>query len=100
MLNWLVAASKLHKHRETCCTAEWPFYSFLILCLYSSGLGFHVENRKNRNIYQNCFTLFRMYVFYFVYIRLKQTDNFKTECAMTVFFHFPNVTPMNFTIEV
>ena len=25
MLNWLVAASKLHKHRETCCTAEWPF---------------------------------------------------------------------------
>ena len=33
MLNWLVAASKLHKHRETCCTAEWPFFSFLILCL-------------------------------------------------------------------
>ena len=33
MLHWLVAASKLHKHRETCCTAEWPFYSFLILCL-------------------------------------------------------------------
>ena len=33
MLNWLVAASKLHKHRETCCTAEWPFYSFLILWL-------------------------------------------------------------------
>ena len=32
MLNWLVAASKLHKHRVTCCTAEWPFYSFLILC--------------------------------------------------------------------
>ena len=32
MLNWLVAASKLHKHRETSCTAEWPFYSFLILC--------------------------------------------------------------------
>ena len=32
MLNWLVAASKLHKHRETCCTAEWFFYSFLILC--------------------------------------------------------------------
>ena len=31
MLNWLVAASKLHKHRETCCTAEWLFYSFLIL---------------------------------------------------------------------
>ena len=33
MLNWLVAASKLHKHSETCCTAERPFYSFLILCL-------------------------------------------------------------------
>ena len=29
MLNWLVAASKLHKHRVTCCTAEWPFYVFL-----------------------------------------------------------------------
>ena len=36
MLNWLVAASKLHKHRVTCCTAEWPFYSFLILCLHST----------------------------------------------------------------
>ena len=46
------------------------------------------------------FTLFRMYVFYSVYIRLKQTDNFKTECTMTVFCHFPNVTPMNFNIEV
>ena len=32
MLTWLVAASKLHKHRVTCCTAEWLFYSFLILC--------------------------------------------------------------------
>ena len=32
MLNWLVAASKLHKHRQTCDTAEWLFYSFLILC--------------------------------------------------------------------
>ena len=41
-----------------------------------------------------------MYVFYFVYIRLKQTDNFKTECTMTVFVHFPNVTPMNVNIEV
>ena len=29
MLNWLVAASKLHKHRVTCCTAEWLFYVFL-----------------------------------------------------------------------
>ena len=35
MLNWLVAASKLHKHRVTCCTAEWPFYVFLfyVLCV-------------------------------------------------------------------
>ena len=31
MLNWLVAASKLHKHRVTCSTAERPFYSFLII---------------------------------------------------------------------
>ena len=29
MLNWLVAASKLHKHRVTCCAAEWLFYVFL-----------------------------------------------------------------------
>ena len=33
MLNWLVAASKLHKHRETCCTAEWPFYHFLFYAI-------------------------------------------------------------------
>ena len=38
MLNWLVAASKLHKHRETCCTAEWPFYSFLIVWYYVNSL--------------------------------------------------------------
>ena len=41
MLNWLVAASKLHKHRETCCTAEWPFYSFLILCLDDANDALH-----------------------------------------------------------
>ena len=38
MLNWLVAASKLHKDRETCCTAEWPFYVFLF---YGTGLSDH-----------------------------------------------------------
>ena len=32
MLNWLLAAIKLHKHRGTCCTAEWPYCSFAILC--------------------------------------------------------------------
>ena len=31
-LNWLVAASKLHKHRGTCYTAEWPYCPFAILC--------------------------------------------------------------------
>ena len=30
-LNWLVAVSKLHKHRGTCCTAEWPYCPFAIL---------------------------------------------------------------------
>ena len=30
-LNWLVAASKLQKHRGTCCTAEWPYCPFAIL---------------------------------------------------------------------
>ena len=43
MLNWLVAASKLHKHRETCCTAEWPFYSFLILCQFHLFLSVELE---------------------------------------------------------
>ena len=43
MLNWLVAASKLHKHRETCCTAEWPFYSFLILCLKQNKTDFTIK---------------------------------------------------------
>ena len=37
MLNWLVAASKLHKHRVTCCTAEWPFYVFLFYGLDELG---------------------------------------------------------------
>ena len=32
MLNWLFAASKLHKHRGTCCTAEWPYCPVTILC--------------------------------------------------------------------
>ena len=30
-LNWLVATSKLHKHRKTCFTAEWPYCAFAIL---------------------------------------------------------------------
>ena len=73
MLNWLVAASKLHKHRETCCTAEWPFYkfySFLILCFptfapscckFTTGCHalhcFHVRKAVATNlvsIVQNC----------------------------------------------
>ena len=32
VLNWLVAASKLHRHWETCCTAGWPYCAFAILC--------------------------------------------------------------------
>ena len=32
-LNWLVAASKLHKHWGTCYTAEWPYCPFAILWL-------------------------------------------------------------------
>ena len=30
-LNWLVATSKLHKHRGTCYTAEWPYCPFATL---------------------------------------------------------------------
>ena len=33
MLNWLFAASKLHKHRGTCCTAEWPYCPVAIYTL-------------------------------------------------------------------
>ena len=29
----IILASKLHKNRGTCCTAELPFYLFPILCL-------------------------------------------------------------------
>ena len=29
--NWLVAASKLHNHWGTGCTAEWPYCPFVIL---------------------------------------------------------------------
>ena len=49
MPNWLVTASKLHKHRETCCTPEWPFYSFLILCPYIQGIAEPI-----RRILNNC----------------------------------------------
>ena len=37
-LNWLVAASQLHKHRGTCCIAEWPYCPFAILCLHAKSL--------------------------------------------------------------
>ena len=37
-LNWLVAASKLHKHEGTCYTVEWPYCPFAILWLNSSIL--------------------------------------------------------------
>ena len=50
MLNWLVAASKLHKHRETCCTAEWPFYSFLILCQLLSNYSLYAVNLNMKAI--------------------------------------------------
>ena len=47
-----------------------------------------IKKRKNRNIYQNYFAIFRKYALHFVYIRLKQTctDNFKNEYAITAFF--------------
>lgn len=32
----------------------------------------------------------------FLYNRLKRTDNFEAECVITVFCHFPGVTPINF----
>ena len=57
MLNWLVAASKLHKHRETCCTAEWPFYSFLILCNWCKYCTEHAhfENASSASIKKSFF---------------------------------------------
>ena len=41
MLNWLVAASKLHKHRVTCCTAEWPFYVFLFYATSTASMYYY-----------------------------------------------------------
>ena len=53
MLNWLVAASKLHKHKVTCCTAEWPFYVFLfydwVICrLCDSRIYLHTTDQSQR----------------------------------------------------
>ena len=59
MLKWLFAASKLHKHRGTCCTAEWPYCPFTILwrkfrmtlCDFSSSLLLYIDfkDSKKRN---------------------------------------------------
>ena len=52
------------------------------------GLAYRVKNGKNRIIYQNYFTIFRKFVVHVVYIRWKQTDNVRSECAITVLVHF------------
>ena len=41
MQNWLVAASKLHNHWGTGCTAEWPYCPFTVLgrCHAYAGTG-------------------------------------------------------------
>ena len=43
------------------------FYLAIMALPILSDLPFHVEKRKNRNICQNYFTIFRKYVFHFVY---------------------------------
>ena len=63
-LNWLVVASKLHKHRGTCYTAEWPYCPFAILDpeiqLFSmSGLNLglnHIAIRELKIVNSNLFT--------------------------------------------
>ena len=47
-LNWLVAASKLHKHEGTCYTVEWPYCPFAILWLNSSILLTTINNDSFR----------------------------------------------------
>ena len=60
MLNWLVAASKLHKHRETCCTAEWPFYSFLILCFRHQAQILNINYNKHLRMSKiKCIRMFK-----------------------------------------
>ena len=51
-LNWLVATSKLHKHRGTCCIAEWPCCPFAILCLRSTDWPTWSERLVIRNFNQ------------------------------------------------
>ena len=51
MLNWLVAASKLHKHRVTCCTAEWPFYVFLFYGHTTSCPGSFVFHTPDETVW-------------------------------------------------
>ena len=51
MLNWLVAASKLHKHRVTCCTAEWPFYVFLFYGLENKLITLEVQFYNEVSLY-------------------------------------------------
>ena len=48
-LNWLVAASKLHKLRETCYTVEWPYCPFALLCDKSIKLTQTSEPTSSRH---------------------------------------------------
>ena len=50
MLKWLVAASKLHKNRGACCTAEWPYCSFAILSTCHNEHHFIVFNTRYKEL--------------------------------------------------
>ena len=50
--NWMVAASKLHKHGGTCFTAEWPYYRFApppIIELATAMKPFEISSLKMTN---------------------------------------------------
>ena len=51
--NWLVEASKMHKHGRTGCTAEWPYCPFATLCLGGTfifqGAYYHLKALANQS---------------------------------------------------
>ena len=74
-LNWLVVASKLHKHRGTCYTAEWPYCPFAIL----DPTFFHVwfESRFESHCYtgiENC----ELKSVYMVWNKVDVSSDFET----------------------
>ena len=68
-LNWLVAASKLHNDRASCCTAEWPYCPFPILwhsndttILHAIYVVSFVTTSSRQALYSDTKSYLRLYV--------------------------------------